>query len=382
MRTALALFLGFLLIFTGGRLLSADLASAMTVGVQDQGADPATLKRVADDLGATTVRMVVRTQDPQADTVARYRAMGLNVQVAIVVKRSTTPAQVLATVRAWHGMVRTVSVGNEPELNGVPACTYARLFSRARHIIGRMFPGIVVGFGEFSPVRAFEYIQQIGRCHERIRADFTAVHPYQFFSDPLTAPTERSGVGTWLGLGNLGRFRSELRQRLGLSARLRATEFNYLVDGRYKITMSKATSLWPRAIQQAKRHVDQLVLYGLGTVPAGTWGSSSLLDSNGRRTPAFLAVAKALGRTLRPEHEPPVEPSGLLPDGTTDHWPVVDIAPVTAPKKDDPPKGEGATVDPAPVVVPPDMPTEAPLVLAPVPDVPVEPVPVATTEVQ
>jgi hypothetical protein len=146
--------------------------------------------------------------------------------------------------------------------------------------------------------------------------------------------------------------------------------------------MAKATSLWPRAIAQAKRHVDQLVLYGLGTVPAGSWGSSSLLDSSGRRTPAFLAVAKALGRTLRPEHEPPAAPTGLLPDGTTDHWPVVDVAPVTAPKKDDPPKGEGATVDPTPVVVPPDVPSETPLVLAPVPDAPVEPAPVATTEVE
>jgi hypothetical protein len=379
MRTALALFLGFLLIFTGGRLLSADLASAMTIGVQDQGADPATLKRVADDLGATTVRMVVRTQDPQADTVARYRAMGLSVQAAIVVKRTTTPAQVLATVRAWHGMVRTVSIGNEPELNGVPACTYSKLFRAASMQLRRQ--GIRVGFGEFSPVRAFEYIQQIGRCHERIRADFTAVHPYQFFSDPLSRPTERSGVGTWLGLGNLVAFRRELH-RLRLPARLRATEFSYLVDGRYKISMAKATSLWPRAIAQAKRHVDQLVLYGLGVVPTGSWGSSSLLDSSGRRTPAFLAIAKALGRTLHPEHEPPMEPSGLLPDGTTDHWPVVDLAPITEPKKDDAPKGEGATVDPTPVVVPPDVPTETPLVLAPVPDAPVEPVPDVTTEVE
>jgi hypothetical protein len=107
-----------------------------------------------------------------------------------------------------------------------------------------------------------------------------------------------------------------------------------------------------------------------------------LLDCNGRRTPAYLALAKALGRVLGPEHEPPVEPSGLLPDGTTDHWPVVDIAPITEPKKNDPPKGEGATIDPAPVVVPPDVPSEAPLVLEPAPDVPVEPAPVATTEVE
>jgi hypothetical protein len=379
MRTALALFLGFLLIFTGGRLLSADLASAMSIGVQDQGADPTVVQRTAQDLGATSVRIVVTTQDPQAALVSRYRALGLSVQAAIVVKRTTTPAHVMSLVRSWRGMVRTVSVGNEPELNGVPACTYARLFSRTAPRLKRM--GLRVGFGEFSPVMAFEYIQKIARCHERIRADFTGVHPYQFFSDPLGRPTEQSGVGTWLGLGNLARFRSALRQR-GLPARLRATEFSYLVDGRYKISMAKATSLWPRAIAQAKRHVDQLVLYGLGTVPAGTWGSSSLLDSSGRRTPAFLAVAKALGRTLRPEHEPPVEPSGLLPDGTTDHWPVVDIAPVTAPKKDDAPKGEGATVDPTPVVVPPDVPSETPLVLAPVPDAPVEPAPVATTEVE
>jgi hypothetical protein len=379
MRTALGMYVGLLLMVTCGLLLGADMASAMTVGVQDQGADPAVVQRTAQDLGATTVRVVVTTQDPQAVLVSRYRALGLNVQAAIQIKKHDNRASVLATVAAWHGMVRTVSVGNEPELNGVSACRYVRLFNATAPALRRQ--GIRVGFGEFSPVRAFEYIKEIGKCHERIRADFTGVHPYQFVSDPLSAPTERSGVGTWLGLGNLGRLRGQLR-RLHLPSRIRATEFSYLVDGRYKISMAKAAALWPRAIAQAKKHVDQLVIYGFGTVPAGTWGSAALLDSSGRRTPAFLAVAKALGRTLRPEHDPPVEPSGLLPDGTTDHWPVVDIAPVTAPKKDDAPKGEGATVDPAPVVVPPDVPTETPLVLAPVPDAPVEPVPVATTEVE
>src|SRR5215207_9511659 len=147
-------------------------AEAMELGIQDQGADPAVLQRTAQDLGATSVRIVVKTDDPQAELVERYTAMGLKVQAAIVVKKTTTPAQVLATVRAWRGMVRTVSVGNEPELNGVPACTYARLLARTTPVLRRQ--GLRVGWGEFSPVRAFEYVREVSRCHVRIRADFTA----------------------------------------------------------------------------------------------------------------------------------------------------------------------------------------------------------------
>lgn len=343
MRIALALFVGLFLIVTGGRMLGADLAHGMTIAVQDQGADPTVVQRTAQDMGANTVRIVVTTQDPHAELVKTYRDLGLNVQAAIVVKRTTTPAQVLQTVRAWKGMVRTVSVGNEPELNGVSACRYARIFSASYKRLKKT--GITVGFGELSPVRAFEYINDIARCHVRIRADFTAVHPYQFFSDPLGAPTERSGVGTWLGMGNLGRLRSVLR-RHAFPSRLRATEFSYLVDGRYKVSMAKATSMWPRAVKQARKHVQQLVIYGLGTVPAGTWGSAALLDSNGRRTPAYVALARALGRTLQPEHEPPVPSSGLLPDGTTDHWQVVEVpvVPATDAKNDEPDKGDGASV--------------------------------------
>lgn len=343
MRTALGMYVGVFLMVTCGSLLGADLAQAMSVAVQDQGADPTVVQRTAQDMGANTVRIVVKTDDPHAELVKRYRDLGLNVQAAIVVKRTTTPAQILQTVRAWKGTVRTVSVGNEPELNGVSACRYVRLFNRTAPRLRRQ--GFVVGFGELSPVRAFEYIQEVGRCHERVRADFTAVHPYQFFSDPLGRPSEKSGVGTWLGLGNLGHFKA-LVARLRLPARIRATEFSYLVDGRYKVSMAKATSMWPRAVKQARKHVDQLVIYGLGTVPSGTWGSAALLDAQGRRTPAYVALARALGRTLAPEHEPPVPSSGLLPDGTTDHWQVVDVppAPASDAKNDEPDKGDGVSV--------------------------------------
>jgi hypothetical protein len=349
----------FLLLLVGAFILFgfSPPAEAMELGIQDQGADPAVVQRTAQDLGATSVRIVVTTEDPQIELVERYRSLGLKVQAAIVVKKTTTPARVMATVRAWRGMVRTISVGNEPELNGVPACTYARLFARTAPALRRQ--GIRVGFGEFSPVRAIEYVREVSRCHERIRADFTAVHPYQFFSDPLGSPTEKSGLGTWLGLGNLGGFARALR-RGGLPRRLRATEFSYLVDGRYKVTMAKATAMWPRAIKQARKHVEQFNLYGLGVVPAGTWGSAALLDAHGRRTPAYLAIAKALGRTLRPEHVqvPPPPITGLLPDGTTEHWPApLDVRPIDV----DPPKGEGASKDPVPEEPPTDAP-EAPVV--------------------
>jgi hypothetical protein len=347
----------------------AHKAEAFELGIQDQGADTQTLTANAHVLGATTVRIVARPGQPHLEQVQAYRAAGLKVQAAILVKRQTTSQDVMSLVRSWRGMVGTVSVGNEPELNGVPACTYARLFSRTAPRLKRM--GLHVGFGEFSPVMAFEYIQKIGACRARIKADFTAVHPYQFFSDPLGLPTERSGVGTWLGLGNLGHFRSRAKH-LGLPSRLRATEFSYLTTGRYKIPMSKAAGLWPRAVKQAQRWTDQLVIYGMGEVhDSSTWGSASLLDRYGRITLAYRALAKALGRDLPPE--PDVAPS---PQGTL-LTPLPDLSDIPAPVPPDVAHGASAPQgDPIVVVDPPmtdDGPAAPPQDSPPAADEPAEP---------
>jgi hypothetical protein len=327
-------------------------AHAMELGIQDQGADTQTLVDSAHVLGATTVRIVARPGQPHLEQVQAYRAAGLKVQAAILVKRQTTSQDVMSLVRSWRGMVGTVSVGNEPELNGVPACTYARLFSRIAPRLKRM--GLRVGFGEFSPVMAFEYIQKIARCHARLRADFTGVHPYQFFSDPLSRPTERSGVGTWLGLGNLRAFRARLAA-LHLPTRLHATEFSYLTTGRYKIPMAKAAGLWPRAVKQAQRWTDQLVIYGMGEVHgSSTWGSASLLDRYGRITVAYRALAKALGRELPPE--PDVAPS---PQGTL-LTPLPDLSDIPAPVRSEAAHGASAPQDDPIVVVDPPMTDDGP----------------------
>lgn len=331
------------------------LADAFTLGVHDQGADPATVATVAGQLGARTVRVIATPQNPHAALVEDYRARGLTVQAAIVVKRTTTVGDIRSTIRAWHGAVRTVSVGNEPELNGVPACTYARLFARAASMIRREFPGTTIGFGEFSPAGSFEYLQRLARCHRRIRADFTAVHPYQFFSDPLGAPTEKSGVGRWMGLGSLGAMKRALRAA-GLPTRMRATEFSYLVSGPYRITPAKAALLWPRAVKQARRWTDQLVIYGLGQVhDQSSWGSAALLDRFGRATPALQALARALGRVLPTSADPPPAPAGdlvtPLPDGTEHRDQPLVVMPATAASTPDEQAAEGAQVE-DPIVVP------------------------------
>ena len=290
--------------------------AAMTLGVQDQGADPAALAQVVGDLGAKTVRVVASPQEPQTALVRRYHAQGMNVQAAILVKKTTTAGDIRGVMRQWHGMVRTVSVGNEPDLNGVPAGTYARLWRASYRMIRREFPGVRVGLGEFSPARG-EYAVQVAKRLKGARPAFVAWHPYQFLSDPMAAPTERSGVGSWVGLGNLPAWTRKIAAA-GVKAPAYCTEFSYLVDGRYRTP--RATELWARAIVRAKRVCGQLIIYGLGCVPKGTWGSAALLDCNGRRAPAFLAIARALGRTLGPEH--PLTPTGLLPDGhATDRTP-------------------------------------------------------------
>lgn len=289
-----------------------EAASALTIGVQDQGADPTALTQLAGDLGTRTVRVVASPQNPETALVQRYHAHGLTVQAAITVKRQTTVADIRRTMRAWHGAVRTVSVGNEPDLNGIGAGAYARLWASSARMIRREFPGVRVGLGEFSPAKG-EYAVQVARRLKGARPSFVAWHPYQFFSDPMAAPTEKSGVGSWVGLGNLPAWTRKVA-RAGVKAPAWCTEFSYLVDGRYRITMTRATTLWPRAIIRAQRVCGELILYGFGVVPAGSWGSAALLDAHGLRTPAFVAIAKALGRTLRAEH--PVAPTGLLPDGS------------------------------------------------------------------
>ena len=267
-------------------------AATMSIGVQDQGADPATLNAAADQLGATTVRYVTTTRSPLLDLVTEARARGHHVQVAVVVKRTTSPGEFRPLLRAWAGRVESVSVGNEPELNGVPPCTYARLYAKTRRMIKREFPGIAIGFGEFSPAAPLEYLSQISKCRVSIRADFAAIHPYQFFSDPLGPPTERSGVGTWVGLGNLWKFRRALRA-VG-SPPLRCTEFAYLTTGRY--ATNRAAWLWPRAIKQAKRYCKQFIFYGFGPVGGGSWGSAGLLDGDGYSLPPLEALTRALGK--------------------------------------------------------------------------------------
>lgn len=332
----------------------ASSAGAFQVAVQDQGASVDVLHDLATQLGTRTVRIVARPGQPNAELVRDYHQRGLRVQAAILVKRDTTPGDVRAVIRAWHGQVRTISIGNEPELNGVPACTYARLFARASALIRREFPGTRIGFGEYSPL-GFEQPAKTARCHVRIRADFTGVHCYQFNSDPLAPPTERTGYGRWLGLGSLGAFKRELR-RAHLPSRLRCTEFAYLVSGPYRISMARASSLWPRAVRQARRHVEQLVVYGAGVVhDQSRWGSASLLDAFGRSTPALQALARALGRTYR-DTQPPPAPAGdlitALPDGAP-----MRAQPLPVPVPD---VAAGAATDPPAPVLEPDAPADPP----------------------
>lgn len=346
-------------------------ASAFTVAVQDQGADPDTVIYAAHQLGANTVRVVVTPANPQTSLVRAYRAAGLRVQAAILVKRQTTAGDVRGVMRAWHGQVHTVSIGNEPELNGVPACTYARLYRRASALIRREYPDTVIGFGEFSPNGAVEYSQRVTLCPgPRLRADFWAIHPYQPFTDPLAPGREQTGSylragipNVYWGIGRLGQIHRYLqspatRLRLatptGRALPIRVTEYSYLLTGPYAIPMSRAAALWPRAIRQAERWTQQLTVYGLGRVHENsTWGSASLLDRFGRGTPAMVALARALGRAWV-DTVPPLAPAGdliapALPDGNQQRpvalpaKPLVDVAAAAT----------GASVEDPTIVTPP-----------------------------
>lgn len=413
-------------------------ADAFELAIQDQGADPAVLQDTASQLGIRTARILVRPVDPQTDLIRTYRRAGLRVQGAIIVKQQTKPLDVLGVVRAWSGLVEAVSIGNEPELNGVPACTYARLYARAYRLIRREFPRIRVGIREASPFTVVEYTQQMSNClggrdgalsnvrrggcvrhveggHEslhigdqrgrgrgraaarsaagraqrldirrrsrrrsnckrpsdhrssgQLKADFFAIHPYCPDGDPL-APCQTRFQGGYTGIGNLGRVYSYLHARgtrswlttpKGGPVPIRVTEFSYFA-GR-----GDAAWLWPRAIRQARRFAQQLVIYGLGAVHKGSaWPSATLIDAEGCRMPAFIAIARANGRLLRRWCDPEVtEPLFTPPPG-----PEKEIAPLIANGASSEPQApvdEGSTdtaptpVEDAPMPVAPAVPEE------------------------
>jgi hypothetical protein len=358
-------------------------AHAFSLGVQDQGASNDALEAVYGALGAQSVRLIVRPGDPQTDRVRFYRSIGAQVQASILLKRSTTPGDVRGLMRAWDGQVRTVSIGNEPELNGLAPCQYARVYRRSSALVRREFPGTRIGIGEQSPGDPIGYMRRVMACPgPRLRASFYAIHPYCFRADPL-APCvyeRRAGNGTpgWIGLGDLRRMRRFLNVHGMRRLPIRCTEFSYLTSGGYATTPAKAAWMWPRAVKQARRWCAQLVIYGFGPVHQTIgWGDASLLDRFGRRTPAFLALARALGRTLRPEPALPT-PSNALPglpdapplshgEGEAKHdtppaqlEPSVDPAPSSEEPKAEPPIDTPAPADPVPVETPAESPVEAP----------------------
>jgi hypothetical protein len=118
--------------------------------------------------------------------------------------------------------------------------------------------------------------------------------------------------------------------------------------------------MWPRAIKQARRWCQQLVIYGLGQVNQHVgWGSASLLDGFGQPTAAYRALARALGHVVKdkPAPVPPIVVRTPLPD-------LSDVLP-----PDPPDRGVAASQDPpGPVVVTGEAPAQEP---APAVDEPV-----------
>lgn len=342
-------------------IVSPATADAFELAVHDQGADQRTLHQTADALGARIVRLIAKPGEPHLEQIRAARRHGLRVQVAILAKRDTTAGDVRALLRAWDGQVRTVSIGNEPELNGLPACTYARLYRTSYAMIRREFPGVRVGFGEFSPNRAVEYSDAVMRCPgKRIRADFWAWHAYQWTSDPLAASGARQN-GFW-GIGDAGSVkrhlakratRARLSTRTGRALPIRITEFAYLTSGKYAVTAEQAAWMWPRAVAQARRHTAQLVVYGLGPVhDQSNWGSAALLDADGYGLPSLWALLRALGRSARGLERPLPASSGLLPDGEPVKAPPAPVGHGASDETSETPDEGGQTDEPAPETEP------------------------------
>lgn len=272
-----------------------------SIALQDDGAlahHPETISvflAAAQHLGARSTRFVVRAwEGPERlaaydGAVDRAISLGVQPQVAVSAKSLTTPADILRLVERWP-TVRTWSVGNEPELMGLDACEYKRLWDRTAPRIRAL--GKRVLFGEFSPHGTVSYLQRVVGCPgPRITADGLAWHAYWQDSDPLDSRnTSRAtrgedywGIGRAAGLRRaLRSVRSRLSTPRGFTLPVLVTEFSYSTRGVQATTASWQRWAWPRVYAQARRHATQLVVYGVGQDgPASNWPGAGILSASG-----------------------------------------------------------------------------------------------------
>jgi hypothetical protein len=251
------------LILAATALLLAAPAQALELGIQDAGAPLDQRNDWAVQTGAHWERVIAYIGEPGVtEHIRASHAAGR--QVILTVGGLGTRTRRPNFTRALRYIAtlpraERYTISNEPDEDGVAACTYRRGWLKARRILGRRLL-----WGDLSPLGGLRFTLAARKCgHLPQPLDFAA-HPYQT-TDPL-AP------GQWeLGMGSLPRARRTLAQS-GVRVRWWLTEFGYGPDyAGSSIDDDRAAWLWPRALQMA-RHVraNVLVIY---TAQGPSWNT-------------------------------------------------------------------------------------------------------------
>jgi len=257
-------------------------AHAYTLGVGDRAdADPHTTAA----LGAGVYRVVIDPDLPISSydaRIAAHRAVGQEPQLVIGgtgTKNHASAAGVVSTavqaMRRWP-YAYSISVINEPNLSGMSACEYASVYRQTRHAL----PGRRVMFGEFSPPAALRWSAAIATSCPVFVSHF-AWHAYD--SDPR-----------WSGaIGNTRSLARDLTRLFHRRPQLYVTEYGVPTRGPNAASEPQALRAWRNALAVGRRYLRELVAWDVSETPASSAWDSSLVQTNGRRRPAFNLIASA-----------------------------------------------------------------------------------------
>lgn len=212
----------------------------------------------------------------------------------------------------FKGRVGGYSVWNEPNvasfLNRSPmtaARTYRQLYQAGYKNIKRAAPNAQVGLGELTSQApqttgvpsTLGFLRNVLRGPKPLRADYFALHPYQWSN-----PNQQAGNPEYGGISNLKAVQAELRHAkqagqlqtaAGGQVPLSISEYGYKHDAQPNDT-TRARWL-ARSYDLAKQAgVRDMNLYQLLPSRKGDYWDSSILNNRGKLSPAMRAALKQM----------------------------------------------------------------------------------------
>lgn len=269
-------------------------ASAFTLGVGDGAQYPAA---PSAQLGAKTYRVVIDPALPLESYTPRivaHRQVGQEPQLVIggtgTINHASSKGLVAAAVAAAKRWPSAYSIGvvNEPNESGMGVCEYDRTFIAAYRALKPMGVKRVL-FGEWSPNETLVWHSAAlnpHRCHgsaQRLRR--------------MVKHIAWHGYGTAINLGPA--LRLIHRQFRAVAPTLHVTEAGYTITFRAHTASANEADLgglryWHKALRAVKRdRINQIVAWDVHSPQSGAW-DSGLIDSHGRRRPAFDLIAAAV----------------------------------------------------------------------------------------